>query len=291
MSNGGYIGVNGVARRLSKIYLGDENGVAQKVTKGYIGDANGVARLFYTAHTHSYLSNNDYYFDDDVSTTQHFYTKSCSCGETITVDEEHNYVYRYREPSCTESGFEQESCHCGKTLRYVSIPTTEHIAGAEATCYADQICTVCRTVLVRAHHTEEIIDEVAPTCIDKGWTRGVKCSVCGEILASPQNTIPALGHDYYEHIVEPTCTERGYTLHTCTRCGAGHSDTYVPELGHDYQKTSSVAATCGADGYDVYTCSRCGDSYRETTQLATGNHVYDSNGKCFVCGATSGTIG
>jgi DNA-directed RNA polymerase subunit RPC12/RpoP len=33
---------------------------------------------------------------------------------------------------------------------------------------------------------------------------------------------------------------------------------------HDYQITKSVAPTCTEDGYDVYTCTKCGDSYQET---------------------------
>lgn len=32
--------------------------------------------------------------------------------------------------------------------------------------------------------------------------------------------------------VEPTCTERGYDMHTCMECGAVLKDNYVDELGH-----------------------------------------------------------
>lgn len=46
MANGQYIGVNGVARKVTAPYIG-VNGVARNVTAGYIG-VNGVARLFFT---------------------------------------------------------------------------------------------------------------------------------------------------------------------------------------------------------------------------------------------------
>ena len=41
----GYLGVDGLARAVSKIYVGVD-GVARKGVKGYIG-VGGVARLFY----------------------------------------------------------------------------------------------------------------------------------------------------------------------------------------------------------------------------------------------------
>lgn len=45
MANGQYIGVNGVARKVTAPYIG-VNAVARKVTAGYVG-VNGVARLFF----------------------------------------------------------------------------------------------------------------------------------------------------------------------------------------------------------------------------------------------------
>lgn len=47
MGKKAYIGVNNVAKNVSKIYVG-VNGVARKVVKGYVG-VNGVARQFYSA--------------------------------------------------------------------------------------------------------------------------------------------------------------------------------------------------------------------------------------------------
>ena len=45
MANGQYVGVNGVARKVTSPYIGVA-GVARKVTTGYVG-VNGVARLFF----------------------------------------------------------------------------------------------------------------------------------------------------------------------------------------------------------------------------------------------------
>lgn len=50
-------------------------------------------------------------------------------------------------------------------------------------------------------------------------------------------------HQYVETVVEPTCTERGYTLHKC-ECGDEYKDAYTDPVPHDY----------GDDGYCKYGC-------------------------------------
>jgi hypothetical protein len=46
MSKGAYVGVNNIARKVTKIYCGVDN-VARKVKKGYVG-VGGVARIFFS---------------------------------------------------------------------------------------------------------------------------------------------------------------------------------------------------------------------------------------------------
>ena len=46
-----YTGVNDIARKVNKIYVGDSNGVARQVQKVYVGDSNGIARQVYSAFT------------------------------------------------------------------------------------------------------------------------------------------------------------------------------------------------------------------------------------------------
>ena len=42
-------------------------------------------------------------------------------------------------------------------------------------------------------------------------------------------------HDYTIKVVAPTCTEKGYTLHTCKKCGESYRDSYVSPR-HEYGK-------------------------------------------------------
>ena len=63
-------------------------------------------------------------------------------------------------------------------------------------------------------------------------------------------------HDYTATVIEPTCTEGGYTLHECD-CGDSYQDNETDPLGHDYEKISQ-------DGYyTYYRCTRCDVRRRE----------------------------
>ena len=149
-----------------------------------------------------------------------------------------------------------------------------------------------------------------------------KAVFCGVLLQRGES-IPPLGHDYEDVVIAPTCTEDGYTEHTCTRCGDSYRDSYTdaqghlyektvteatcetmgyttyvcsvcehsyvgaitPPLGHDYENVV-VAPTCTKEGYTEHTCARCGDSYRDGYTDALG-HQYEA----IVTEATCETMG
>ena len=125
-------------------------------------------------------------------------------------------------------------------------------------------------------------------------------------------------HSYTEKVTAPTCTEKGYTTHTCA-CGDSYIDSYTNPLGHSYgewnqtkaptctekgtetrictrcnaseardvaslghnHNAAVTAPTCTARGYTTYTCS-CGDSYVDNYTDRLG-HDY-VNGICSRCG-------
>ena len=53
-------------------------------------------------------------------------------------------------------------------------------------------------------------------------------------------------HEFVETTVDPTCTESGYTVKKCTRCGeeTGERTNLVAPLGHEYK--NGVCTRCGA---------------------------------------------
>ena len=98
------------------------------------------------------------------------------------------------------------------------------------------------------------------------------CSACGkgktETLAKLQHT-----HELQsETVKEPTCTSNGVKVTRCVKdgVGCGYSKTEtITALGHDMQRTQTVAATYDEGGYEIWTCTRCGATERrnETPKL------------------------
>ena len=76
-------------------------------------------------------------------------------------------------------------------------------------------------------------------------------------------------HSYKDVVTAPTCTEKGYTTHTCA-CGDSYVDTYVDALGHAWDSGKvTKQPTATEDGVKTYTCTRCGETKTETIS-ATG---------------------
>ena len=68
------------------------------------------------------------------------------------------------------------------------------------------------------------------------------------------------GHNYIEEVIPPTCTSYGYTLHTCTRCGASYENNIVKASGHTVEVLTKVGATCTSEGKTRgLRCSVCGE--------------------------------
>lgn len=64
-------------------------------------------------------------------------------------------------------------------------------------------------------------------------------------------------HSYKDVVTAPTCTEKGYTTHTCA-CGDSYVDTYTDALGHAWDEGKvTKEATETTQGSMTYTCTRC----------------------------------
>ena len=134
-------------------------------------------------------------------------------------------------------------------------------------------CTVCGTscTVEQADPLGHVATEapaVAPTCIASGLTEGSYCAVCNTVLKA-QTTVAALGHSYTSKVTAPTCTERGYTTHTCSHCGDSYKDAYTDATGHAYTYTNK------GESHEAV-CTKCSHSFTEP-------HTYTDN-TC-ICGA------
>ena len=156
--------------------------------------------------------------------------------------------------------------------------------GGTATCETRAMCDVCDEYYGQMlGHDYVMHDAQAPTCTEIGWAAYATCSRCDY---SGYAEKPALGHDYAAKTAKPTCTKKGYTTHTCTRCQDSYRDEIVSALGHWYGEW-----TPNADGTNSASCLR--DAYEHTVDcvrfsfVLTAEDVRTEFVLCPVCGEVS----
>ena len=128
------------------------------------------------------------------------------------------------------------------------------------------------TVTSSGAHTHEYTSVVTPPTCTEKGYTTYTCSRCGDSYTEDIETIP---HTEKTVRTEPTCTAKGEEYTVCAVCDKRLSETQeIPALGHDYDSTVTPP-TCTEKGYTTYTCSMCGDSYTADETEAAG-HKYDS---------------
>lgn len=309
----------------------------------------------YTTHTCSRCK--DTYVSDETDPNGHNFaggwvvTKAATCTESGTekrtcltcghfetrtvVATGHKYKTTVTAPTCTAKGYTTHTCTvCGHSYTDSEKAALGHSRGTpvrirEATCTVPAqyavYCTRCGVEVDRYEDDGEFADHIADggrvttaaTCVTTG-IRKYYCRECDTWIRDEK--IPATGiHSYTDSVTLPTCTEYGYTTHTCTVCGHSYTDEEtdpnghnfvggwqtdeaptctsggsekricltcghteyrdVDSTGHDWGFAYTVAADCESGGYDVYECSNCGETY-------TANET-DPNGHNFVGGWTT----
>ena len=81
-------------------------------------------------------------------------------------------------------------------------------------------------------------------------------------------------HSYTAVVTAPTCTEKGYTTHTCS-CGDSYVDTYTNALGHAWDNGKVTKEPTETEtGVKTFTCTRCGETRTETMPVIPHVHSY-----------------
>ncbi len=206
----------------------------------------------------------------------------------------------------------------------------------EATCQSqglkEAVCTTCghkaSVKISKLDHKEKVVEKgFDATCNEPGLTDLIECEICKTVLQEQQEIQP-LGHKWgawqqskdgskkHYHVCEnnpehmeeeacifdsvvtdATCTDDGYTTHTCQRCALEYESDHVDALGHEYAddaykplieggqeadsthkhyhvryckrctfedkkechlvEETKIEATCDAPGYTKYVCETC----------------------------------
>lgn len=120
------------------------------------------------------------------------------------------------------------------------------------------------TIVHTVHNYGEWTVITEPTCTADGEERR-DCRYCEHYET---RAIAATGHDYGSEVTDPTCSEAGYTTHTCANCGDSYVDTYVEALGHDFGEWYVVEpGTCLEAGEARRDCQRC--EHHESMEIRT----------------------
>ena len=120
------------------------------------------------------------------------------------------------------------------------------------------------------------------------------------------NKLPGCSHNYQSIVTKATCTNGGYTTHTCTLCGDSYVDSPVTALGHSWNAATCTTAkkckTCGATegtalghSWNAATCTAakkcktCGATEGNALGHSWNDATCTTAKKCKACGATEGT--
>ena len=88
---------------------------------------------------------------------------------------------------------------------------------------------------------------------------------------------PANGHSYEAVVTAPTCTEQGYTTHSCYVCEDSYIDSYVDAKGHTEVIDPAVEATCTETGLtEGRHCSVCEEILVEQKEVSAKGHNYET---------------
>ena len=176
-------------------------------------------------------------------------------SEHTEIDGECNHVVRdsdiktVKKATCSEEGVIEKTCEtCGYTWTE-NIPKTEH----------HYVTTTTKL----------------DTCEEKSEYTVEKCSECGDVKSTSKKMYYS-AHDYQftSHVKEPTCTEKGEDLYTCTICGKTETRE-VPMVVHETELRNYKAETCTEDGYTGdETCINCGKVISKGKKTYATGHSY-----------------
>jgi len=245
----------------------------------------------------NYVSNNDASCIKNETKT----AKCDRCDVTNTIEVADSMLnHSWADATCTAP----KTCEsCGATEGRVLGHNWQ-----DATCMAPNTCSRCSATVGRALGH----DMAAATCTadskcqregcgyieentqlshiwaDATCTVPATCTLCGKTDGSPLN------HSYEDTVIKPTCTAKGFTIHTCSACSVSYRDSYVDALNHEWSEWQVVVpAACEIAGTKSRECNNC--DHAETGTIDALEHEWvdatcETAKTCTVCGETEGSV-
>ncbi len=166
-----------------------------------------------------------------------------NCQYTEYIDHEYGDIYTSIEPSCEVGGEERADCqNCDHYNIYVvdalghsySVEITP--PGCEEDGYTTHTCSTCGdsykdNFVSHTGHDEIVFPGSSPTCLGVGYTNGLVCRICGDILED-RTIIEPTGHNF----VGDRCGQPSY----CSVCNESGG-----LLDHEFDENGSCKYGCG----------------------------------------------
>ena len=222
----------------------------------------------------------------------------CSATKTEDIVKVHTHDYTrlgeiVKESSCETEGERWVYCNyegCNeRVLKPVPAIGSHDWDFANAECLKKATCTEQGTMLMHckrdASHTmtysyggtghvwnEGVI--TTPPTYDEYGVRTLHCKNCN--ATTTEKVLPTK-YTFTVTVVQPTCTEDGYTMHKCNEDDSfSYKDNIVHSTGHHAAKRV-IEPTCKEEGRTEIYCPVCGDvSSIINTTPKTNNHTWDN---------------
>ena len=149
-------------------------------------------------------------------------------------------------------------------------------------------CSRCHETKDSTSHVFENYTVTLEPTHDTAGTKTYTCSFEGCTETKTESIEPTGEHAWIvSNVVNPTCTQRGYTHYVCshTGCTASYDGNYVDATGHgELEFHEKVDATCTKAGYKAYyQCPVC-DGYfkdKEAKNAITAPEVIEAKGHTY----------
>ncbi len=149
------------------------------------------------------------------------------------------------------------------------VVTAKNYGEADIKVTANGITAICHVDVSECQHKFDAGKVTKEPSCTEEGSCLYTCTICGY---SYTENIPTVEHKWgeWKTVKEPTETEMGMQVRACIICNTEES-AFLPVLEHTHKYEAVVTEpTCTEDGYTTYKCS-CGDSYTDDIVPALGH--------------------
>lgn len=197
------------------------------------------------------------------------------CGDATVTKYEANVTVDGKDYTSEHTVVDGEASHTVKDsdIKVVKKATCSEEGKVEKTC---ETCgyTWTESIPKTEHHYVTTTTKL-DTCEEKSEYTVEKCSECGDVKSTSKKLYYS-AHDFQftSHKKEPTCTEKGEDLYTCTICN-GTETREVAATGHDTELVNVKEPTCTDFGYTGdEVCKKCNQVVKSGKKIEPNGHKY-----------------